>query len=171
MPQMKDLYYGANAILHGQLYDSGDVPAVLASTRLRFSTIRIGRKAVRPEDPTINDDVLPEVETEQDESPTASIKAIASLNDMGFWLTALLGEPVTTGTGPYTHTFTLTRGLRPEALLELVEQGVNDSFFRRFKGMYVNSIEMDMLNTEQSITIELVGRAEVMDRDWETSHG
>lgn len=74
------------------------------------------------------------------------------LNDLGFWLTLLMGQPTTTGSGPYTHTFTFTRGIRPTALFEVALSSVTgNSLYRRGVGMMLNQLNWDPMADKQQL--------------------
>ncbi len=162
-----DTYKGSDFVLTGQ-WSTGayrSVPSPVGATQLKFSTLNLARNPVRQVDPTINDDVLPEKSDEVDETPSGSVNATACLRDALFWFTGMFGPPVTTGDGPYVHTFTLDRDCKPNGLLELMGVRVATptpaARIRRYLGMMVNGMTWDMLALDQSFVFNLLMGAQV----------
>jgi hypothetical protein len=163
-----DTYKGSDFTLLGQYTDGAyrSVPNPVGATQLKFSQLRLDRGPVRQTDPTINDNVLMEKSDEVDETPSGQITSIACLRDALFWLTGLLGAPVTVGVeAPYTHTFTLARDCKPNALLELVGQRIAtpspDPRIRRFLGMMIRDMSWDMMSQQQNFVFNLLMGAQV----------
>lgn len=152
-----DVYNGGNTVLAGQLEPSYRTPSATPNAiKLKFSDFDFARNPLRQDDPTISDTTLMQKTDEVDESPTGSLTAIACLNDMTFWLYLLLGAPVVTGTGPYVHTFTLTRDCRPSALLEADMRHQLVHRIRRYLGVSVNTLGWDVLGDDQNLTLALL---------------
>lgn len=63
-------------------------------------------------------------------------------NSMGYWLKGLLGDPVTTGTGPYTHTFGSGAPILPSMAIEIGHPDV--PFFSMYSGVKANELEINM---------------------------
>lgn len=162
-----DTYKGSDYTLLGQWTDGNyrSAPSAPEATQLKFSSLRLGRNPIREQDPTVNDETLREKSDEVDETPDGQATAIACLRDALFWFTGLFGAPVTTGDGPYTHTFTLTRDCKPDALLELVGQRVATPApsprIRRYLGMMVRDMTWDLMAQQQNFVFNLLMGAQV----------
>src|SRR3546814_3892453 len=96
-----------------------------------------------------------------DSSAYASGKHILDFNDCGWWLKLLCGAPVTTGTGPYTHVFTVTLDQRLSAMLEFVIGATGSEKFSQFLGMSLNELGWNVMDGDQSFTTGLIGAVEV----------
>lgn len=139
------VFHGRSAKLIGQF--SGQAayrqpPASADAIVLPFSTIELARNPLRPDDDTVRGGELAQRRYEQDQSPDGKASSKFWLNEMGFWLKAMFGDPVTTGTGPYTHVFTLNLSAPPDALLELSMTDGTDNRFNRFLGMVVSRMNL-----------------------------
>lgn len=134
-------------------------PATPAAVKMKFSEIEFGRDPQRVDDPSINGDPLPQKRDPGASTFGGSLKAILCLNDIGQWLTLALGAPTTTGTGPYTHTWTLTLDPRPSALMELGYLSAGK--YPRWLGVMLNSLSWDIKEAEQSMSLELLAGIEV----------
>ena len=66
---------------------------------------------------------------------------------------------------PYTHTFTMTRACKPDALLELKGQRVAsptpDARFRRYVGAMVRDFSWDMMSLQQNFVFNLLMAVQV----------
>jgi hypothetical protein len=82
------------------------------------------------------------------------------LRNLGRWLKAVFGAPVTTGTGPYTHTFKSGGTALPSLSLELGLPEIPD--FPLFTGVRANSIAFNFQRSgEAQATINLIGQGEI----------
>lgn len=135
------------------------------AVRLKFSTLTLDRGDVVTVDNTIiPGQVLLEKPDIIDQAPTGSLTQIACLNEARYWMQALFGVPVTTGTAPnLLHSFTLTSACRPDQLLELTAQNPGLSTIRanRYIGAMVTSFSWDVLSEEQNWEFGLVMGREV----------
>lgn len=61
---------------------------------------------------------------------------------MGYWLKGLLGAPVTTGTGPYIHTYGSGAAILPSLAIEIGHPDV--PFFSMYSGVKANELEINM---------------------------
>ena len=134
-------------------------PATPAAYLMKWSELEFGRDPQRAEDPTIQNTPLAVKKDPGDAVFGGSLKAILCLNDIGQWLTLLWGAPVTTGTGPYTHTWTLDLAQRPSALMELGY--LTASKYPRWLGVMLNTLSWDIKEADQSISMELMAGEEV----------
>ena len=84
---------------------------------------------------------------------------------MGFWLKALLGEPASAGTGPYTHTFVSGAPLIPSLSIQAANPDV--PLFRTHLGVRLDKatfrLERDGL---PGATLSLIAKGEVTDSDF-----
>lgn len=159
------VFHGRTATLQGQFETEFRTPPVAPGTQLlKFSKLTLGQDADLAEDPTINAQALMDKRDEQDSTVSGQGEHILCLNDIGWWLKLLLGAPVTSGAGPYTHVFTLSLADRPSALLELAlteNDAAPSTRFQRFLGMMVNALSFDIMEAQQNFNTELVGAVEV----------
>ncbi len=135
-------------------------PATPAAYRMKWSELEFGRDPQRQEDPTIQNTPLAVKKDPGDEIFGGSLKAILCLNDIGQWFTLLWGTPVTTGIGPYTHTWTLSLAARPSALLELGY--LTASKYPQWLGVMLNTLSWDIKEADQSISMEFMAGEEVV---------
>lgn len=160
---MSDLIFtGATARLASQLETAFRTPPAAPATRLRrFSKLVIGQDATLQDNDTINSDPLAEKRQEMDSTAAATGTHILCLNEIGFWLTLLWGAPVTTGDGPFVHTFTLDLAPRPSALLELSLNDSAEDRFHRFLGFKMQELSWDVMEAAQKFNTSLIGAVEV----------
>lgn len=151
-------YFGGNAKLAGQLESTfRTAPGTPAGQLLKFDSLKIGRNVDLQDNNTIAGQLLPFKRDEMDSAIQGSGTHILDLNDIGWWLTLLLGQSTTTGSGPYTHTFTLSFNPRPSATLELAMANASTSRYLDFLGMMLSEIEWDVLDKNQSFKTTLIG--------------
>lgn len=153
------IYHGRNSQLLLQRETQFRTAPTPAAFLMKFSEFRIRDEEARVEDPTIKVTPLPEKRDESEESIAGTLSAILCLNDIGQWLSLLWGAPVTTGTGPYTHTFTLDLAERPTALLEFGHL-IKDEY-PRYLGCAVNALAWSIKENEQNFSAEIMGATEV----------
>lgn len=147
-------YKGANTQLLLQRASSyRALPAPANAFDMKFNEITLGDDDGHVEDPTINtNSVLMDKRDTGEQSPNASISSILCLNNIGQWLTLLWGTPSTSGSGTYTHTWTLDNAERPSALLEL---GFKDATeYRRWVGFILDSLSWDVMSKDQNIAMQ-----------------
>jgi len=92
-------------------------------------------------------------------SVEGSITVPMDVTNIGYWFKLLLGAPVTTGAGPYLHTFT-PQNDTPSVT---IEDGFtdNDDYFL-FSGIKINSMSMNFaVDSILTADINLLGSAEV----------
>ena len=82
-------------------------------------------------------------------SPTRDVITVDGMVDLpvdsdaiGYWLRALLGAPVTTGTTPKTHTFNSGGATRPSLSIE--RQNADVPYFDMFAGVCVDSMDFEL---------------------------
>lgn len=157
------VYHGRTATLVKQLEATYRVaPAPAAAQRMKFSKVTMGREPELADDMTINGEPLMEKRDEMDSTAPATLEAILCLNDIGHWLTMLLGPPVTTGAGTFEHVYTLDLADRPSALMELsLSESSPTTRYHRHLGMMLNAMEWDVRDAAQDMKLEFVGAYEV----------
>jgi hypothetical protein len=132
------------------------VPTPVGAFKMKISELDFGRDPQREEDPTVaTADPLAEKMDEGNAIVAGSGSAILCLNDIGQWLSLLWGAPVTTGLGPYTHTWTMDLTTPPDALLELGY--TNAAKFEQWLGVILNKISWNVIEGNQSISLDLIG--------------
>ncbi len=60
-----------------------------------------------------------------------------------YWLRLAMGSPITTGTGPYVHTYGLG-GVRPSFTLELQFTDLGSARYMRYRGCKISTMKIDM---------------------------
>lgn len=158
-----------NTVIHGRwarlLFQIEDAfrtaPGTPAAYRLPFHETDFGREPDRQEDPTLQGEALTPKRDEDDSMLAGPLTSRLDLNAIGWWLYLLWGAPVTTGTGPYEHVFTLDLDERPSALIEIAYQSAR---FQRYLGVVLNSISWNVIEAQQNMTLNLMGAAEVLPR-------
>jgi hypothetical protein len=93
-------------------------------TLLDNDILGLGRDAQRPARDVVN----------INGSVTVPIDAV----NVGYWLKLLLGNPTTTGTGPYQHSFVSGSDTLPSAQLEFGDAGL----YHLYKGVVANSFQL-----------------------------
>lgn len=155
-----NLRHGRNTQLLLQRETAFRTAPTAAAFKMKYNTLRFRNEVERAEDPTISANVLAEKPSDVDEGHSFAIGSILCLNDIGQWLTLLMGEPVTTGAeAPYTHTFTLDLDDRPTALLEagIIEA----SKYHRYLGCALSSMSWGIQEADQNLAIEAMGAVKV----------
>lgn len=80
---------------------------------------------------------------------------------VGYWLTAMFGEPATTGTGPYTHVFTLKDDMPSMTL----EKGYKDiSSFAAYPGCKISKFGLNVAvgNNELTANVDILASTETI---------
>lgn len=159
-----DIFHGRSYKLVGQFSGKtayGEAPDTPDAIELPFSQIELSRNPLRPDDDTIRGGVLAQRRFEQDQQPAGTINGKFWLNELGFWLKALLGNPVTTGAGPYEHVFTFDLSSPPDALLELSRSDSTNTRYHRFLGAVLSSITFRPLEDDPKWDGNLIMAREV----------
>lgn len=153
---------GANALLRGKTETTWGTAATGNYSTLPF-TSWFGGEA-QPLEPS--DDILglgrePNVPTKGDRTVSGDVVVPLDLRDIGFWLRLALGAPVTTGAGPYTHTFTSGSATLPSASLEIAHPEI--PAYSMNVGMMANSLRIPMLTSGRPrVTVGLIGKSETV---------
>jgi tail tube protein len=140
---------------------SRTAPAAAAFKMKYNNGIVLGREPERQPDNTINNNALEEKMDEGDAIISHSIPAILCLNDIGQWLSLLLGAPVTSGVGPYTHTFTLDLADPLIALMEMGYMNTGNEEYIRWYDNVVSSMSWNVLEGEQNMQVNMLGGVQV----------
>ncbi len=81
------------------------------------------------------------------------------MRNIGQWLKAVFGSPITTGVGPYTHAFKSGATTLPSLSIETGLPDIPD--FPLFTGVRANSIALNFQRSgEAQATVSLIGQAE-----------
>lgn len=89
-----------------------------------------------------------------------NVEVPLDLRDIGFWLQLLFGDPVTTGTDPYTHVFT-SGGQLPSATLEIGHTALTTPIYLQNTGVKAGGLTFDMARTGPAkATIPLIAQGE-----------
>lgn len=107
------------------------------------------------DDPTVSADALAGKRDESDEAWSIKVPAIMCLNDIGYWLKLMLGNPSSTGSGTYTHTYTLDLAERPSALMEFGFLTANKR--RRWLGCKGQTLSWGVKDGDGNISMDLIG--------------
>jgi len=131
-----------------------------AAFKMKFNPgFEFGREPNRQADQTMNLDPLEEQTDVGDAVLTGTIPAILCLNDMGQWLKHLLGDPATTGVGPYEHEYTLDLSVASRFLMELGYTDVDK--YPRWLDCIVNSLSYSIKEAEQNISLGIMGGTQI----------
>ena len=118
----------------------GNTPAVPAAIKMPFQTSEVKSTQNLNDDETIRDNRSPAIPSRGNISVEGQIVVPVDKVAMGYWLRAMFGTPVTSGTGPYTHVFKLG-DVHPSLTLE---QGFNDiNVYELFNGCKVSSFSIE----------------------------
>ncbi len=138
----------------------GTSPATGAYKRLAFESIELGAESPLGYQPLLGKG--PEAQDPNYDAIDASGRVVVpfDLREIGWWLKALFGDAVTTGTGPYDHVFTTGKDL-PSFSLELGHTKLTTPRYQMVSGIKAGSISFDMGRTGlATATIELIGQSE-----------
>lgn len=129
------------------------------AVKLRFSKLSLDNEPERSDDTTINSNVLRDKSIETPGANKGSLSSRFCFNEVGVILTMMFGLPVTTGAGPYTHTFTLT----DEAYLSfLAEVGYSDAAkFPRFLGNVFTDLSYPIMDKNAEYAATMSGAIEL----------
>ena len=156
------VFNGATATLQGQRETAFRTAPTTPNTQLlKFDTVQFGHKAELSDNATITSQALLDKRDEQDIEGMMMGKHTLDLNDIGWWLALLWGNPTTTGTGPYTHTFTLGLATRPSALLELAFTDGVTARRHRLLGSCLDEKGWDVMESAATFTTKVMAAVEV----------
>lgn len=142
------------------------VPGAPDGERLYVQSFNVTGTAGRITDPTLSG-YRGEVRSVEDaEDVSGDVVVTIAPESIGFWLKHLFGAPVTTGVGPYTHTFTAAMpgetGALPAGML--IEKDLSSAIaapgrFLRYSGLRVNngSFNFAARGSLASLTLSLLG--------------
>lgn len=148
---------GANAKLGGAFETIYGTPPGSGFIPLPFVSETLG-----PEQDLIEDDLLGNGREAYD--PVADVVVNdgqvvvpVDLRNFGYWLKLLLGNPATTGVGPYTHVFTSGAASLPSMAIEAMLPDVPS--YEMNYGMRANSLQIGLSRSGLlNATIQLVGK-------------
>ncbi len=142
-----------------------DTPATGNYTRTPFYSENLGEAEPFEDDPLLGQERTNNRDTLAPASGLASLSGQIAvpldLNHIAYWLTALLGAPVTTGTGPYTHTFASGGEVLPFYTIE-IEKRAGAAFFQSI-GCLADSFSFDTARSAgyRQANVNILGRNQV----------
>ena len=93
------------------------------------------------------------------EDVSGSVTVPVDMRYIGHWLTGLLGDPVTTGSGPYTHVFTSDDASLPSYALEMAHASAAAYYLNL--GTKVAQMDMDFPRSGPAMAnLQLIGLSE-----------
>lgn len=130
-----------------------------AAKVMPFTSYSVGRDPKRQANGTMNNSPLGNKTDPGNPIVAGQLQSVLDLRTIGYLLKLLLGQPVTTGAGPYVHTFPVNLNDRPFALLELGQ--IDISKFNRVLDARLNKLAWDVTNNDQNITADFLAGEEV----------
>jgi hypothetical protein len=130
-----------------------------AAKVIPFTNYTVGRDPKRQDNPSLNNSALGNKSDPGNALVAGQLQSVLDLRTIGYLLKLLLGQPVTTGAGPYTHTYPINLTGRPYALLELGHSDIG-KYYRTLDAR-VNKMGWDIMNNDQNITADIVAGEEV----------
>lgn len=164
------VFYGRTASLIGQFETAFRTePVTPAAQSIPFEKLGWKRIAERVGNDQIELSALSNKTEEVDSRLELTLEQGHCLNALGWLLKALMGAPVTSGAGPYTHVFTFDLRQRPSALMELRYgdiaagggAGANPKWHRGL-GLMLNELSWDFVDPKQLLKSAWLGSVEVM---------
>jgi hypothetical protein len=133
--------YGANAALLLKRETVYGAQATGNYVRMPFNRCSLGSEQGLIDDPVLGYGRDPQAPLQDVINDEGDIVVPMDPRYLGFWLTGLLGDPVTTGTGPYTHTFVSGAADLPSYSIEVGLAQVPAFFMHT--GVKLNSIALE----------------------------
>jgi hypothetical protein len=133
--------YGANAALLLKRETVYGAQATGNNVRMPFNRCSLGSEQGLIDDPVLGYGRDPQAPLQDVINDEGDIVVPMDPRYLGFWLTGLLGDPVTTGTGPYTHTFVSGAADLPSYSIEVGLAQVPAFFMHT--GVKLNSIALE----------------------------
>lgn len=134
-------------------------PSPVGAKVMPFTSYTVGRDPKRQANPTLNNSPLGNKSDAGEPIVAGQLQSVLDLRTVGNLLKLALGQPVSTGAGPYLHTFPVNLTERPGALLELGHYDIS-KFFRALDA-HVNKLAWDIGNNDQNITADIVAGEEI----------
>ncbi|MBF0187078.1 MAG: hypothetical protein HQL50_04045 [Magnetococcales bacterium] len=151
--------YGSNAHLLLKRETTYGTTPTTDFIQMPFNRCSLGSEQGLIDDPVLGqgrDPLAPLLDVINDEG---DITVPMDLRYLGLWLTGLLGDPVTTGTGPYLHTFASGAADIPSYSIEVGMDQV-PAFFMH-SGIKVNSIALEFQRSgAAAATLGLIAQGE-----------
>lgn len=112
-----------------------------------FRELALVSTTLGTEQPLLEDDLIgtgrdPEAPTKDAQTSDGSVVVPICARQFGVWLKGALGAPVTTGAGPYVHTFASGNFTLPSLSIE--KQMSDVPLFEMFSGVMVNQLQWTM---------------------------
>jgi hypothetical protein len=138
----------------------GVTPGTPNGIRLPMNSSKIVSKQNMIESNTIRNNRNPIAPSLGNVDVSGTVVVPMDVTAIGYWLKAIFGPPVTTGTGPYVHTFK-PGDTQPSLVME---QGFTDiSVFELFNGCKVNKFSLTLGGgNELTASIDIIGAKEAI---------
>ena len=151
--------YGANAALLLKRETAYGTQATGNYVRMPFNRCSLGSEQGLIDDPVLGYGRDPRAPLQDVINDEGDIVVPVDPRYLGFWLTGLLGDPVTTGTGPYTHTFVSGAADLPSYSIEVGLSQVPAFFMHT--GVKLNSIALEFARSgAAAATINAIAQGE-----------
>jgi hypothetical protein len=151
--------YGANAALVLKRETAYGTQATGNYVRMPFNRCSLGSEQGLIDDPVLGYGRDPRAPLQDVINDEGDIVVPVDPRYLGFWLTGLLGDPVTTGTGPYTHTFVSGAADLPSYSIEVGLSQVPAFFLHT--GCKLNSIALEFARSgAAAATINAIAQGE-----------
>lgn len=151
---------GANASLIAGFETVYGTPPADGFHKLPFVSSTLGSDQPLVADDSLGNGRDPLAPTREIITVDGDIVVPVDVRNSGFWLKGLLGEPTTTGAGPYVHTFTSGAATLPSLTLEVGNPEVPS--FRQYPGNVVDSLAWSFQTSgTASMTAKVIGQGEI----------
>jgi hypothetical protein len=151
--------YGASAALLLKRETVYGTPATGNYVRMPFNRCSLGSEQGLIDDPVLGYGRDPRAPLQDVINDEGDIIVPVDPRYLGLWLTGLLGDPVTTGNGPYTHTFVSGAADLPSYSIEVGLSQVPAFFMHT--GVKLNSIALEFARSgAAAATINAIAQGE-----------
>lgn len=152
---------GANARLRAAFEATWGTPPATGFFELPFASCDIGANQPLETDNLLGQGREPQEPSRGDVDAGGTLSVPMDARAFGVWLKGLLGNPTTTGAGPYVHTFTSGAALLPSIASEIGNPEVPS--YSMTTGLLVDSITMPFPNTGfPNATVTMIGKGETV---------
>jgi len=152
---------GANAKLFGKVESVYGTPPSGNYARLPFISDNLGSSFNTIESPVLGQGREPVQPADGTIDVGGTIVVPLETRAIGVWLKHLLGAPVTSGSGPYTHVFTSGAAALPSLALEMALTDLGVYLMRA--GCMVNTLDINMSadgNAQPQMSLGMLGKSE-----------
>lgn len=162
---MGEIAYGHSATMHMlRASEAGVAPTGENYYQMPFYTSGFGASRTDESDQLAGQGRDPQPTNAGDTNVAGSIVVPVDPRYFGFWLTGLLGDPVTTeDTGVYTHVFKSGKTTLPDYGLQIAQPDMEDPRFDLFRGVKVNTLSLSLARSGAlQATLDLIGLEETL---------